>query len=315
MLYAACGAQITAALYDDEVTEICVNADGGIWIELLGKPMQWIGTMPKEHRLQILYLVAKMYNDRVITSEHPHLEAILPGGQRFTGCIPPMSDGPELNIRVPNVRILTREDYVPGTCSDVLWTIMTGSIVRKKNILVIGGMSSGKSTLLNALIAHIPVEERIVTIEDTPELKIALPNVVRRYTSNTWTMADVARMALRTAARRIIPGEIRDGATAVAVLTAWGTGHPGGLCTLHANSAHEALIHLEELCAEVSPGDFRPRIGRTIDLIVALARAHGIPTIQDVLSVARWDAQKEAYVTQSLLENAPDAPHNFDTPE
>ncbi len=300
MLNDALGPFILNALSNPYTTEIMVNPNGSVWQEQLGQPMLHRGFMSAMHAENIIRLVTSL-NDQEINSTSPAIAAVLPGGQRFQGFLPPMSDAPCFTIRCPQLRILTMNDYVPLFCSERTWSIITGYVVARKNILIVGGMSSGKSTLMNSLISYIPPEERIVTIEDTPELRITLPNHVRLYTSRYLPMHATVAEALRGRFDRILPGEIRDGATAIGVLSAWNIGHPGGLCTLHANSAYEALYRLEDLCSEVNAaGDYRPRIGRTIDLIVYLARVNGQRVISDVLTINGWNG--DSYDTKSLLE-------------
>jgi type IV secretion system protein VirB11 len=167
---------------------------------------------------------------------------------------------------------------------------LRNAIARRRNIVVAGGTGSGKTTLLNALLAEPTFRDcRVVALEDTAELQLLGANVVQLLTKRTApevTMRDLVRTTLRLRPDRIVVGEVRDGA-ALDVLKAWNTGHPGGLLTLHANSAADALARLEDLCFEAAPANPARLIASAVDLVAFIARSERGRTISDILDLTK----------------------------
>jgi type IV secretion system protein VirB11 len=278
MLRTAMGAAIASALGDQTVIEIMVNPDGALRLDLLGQ-----GRVNTEVRLEpaqverIIRLVAahargEVHGDKPIVSAElpPHGEG---AGERFEGLLPPVSTAPCFSIRKPAARIYTLLDYVSdGIMSAEAARLLSLAVVERKNILVVGGTSSGKTTLANALLAEMAhLDERVILIEDTRELQCAAPDVVAlRTRAGSVTMADLVRSTLRLRPDRIIVGEVR-GPEALDMLKAWNTGHPGGIATVHANSAVSALYRIEQLIQEAVVSVPRPLIADAIDIIVFIA--------------------------------------------
>jgi type IV secretion system protein VirB11 len=300
-------APLAPYLAAEDVTEIIANPDGQIWIERHGAGLQAVETMPAAARGLLIRLVAGSQG-LVCHAEVPTLAAVLPSGHRFQGFVPPVVTAPSFVIRSHQVRVLRRDDYLgAGLCTAATWGTICQALATRKNLLIVGGTGSGKTTFLNSLLAEIDPRQRLLSIEDTPELRVTLPNHHALYTSAALSMAAAVKVALRSRPDRIIPGEIRDGQTAIAVLSAWGSGHPGGLCTFHADDAGEALPRLEELCAEVSPGHYGPRIGRTIDMVIGLTRDEGT-RMRAITSFVQVDGYKEGqYVWTDVVEAEPGA--------
>jgi type IV secretion system protein VirB11 len=278
MLRTAMGPTIAAALGDRGVIEIMVNPDGALRLDMLGQ-----GRVDTEVRLEpaqverIIRLVAahargEVHGDKPIVSAElpPHGEG---AGERFEGLLPPVSTAPCFSIRKPAARIYTLLDYVTdGIMSAEAARLLSLAVVERKNILVVGGTSSGKTTLANALLAEMAhLDERVILIEDTRELQCAAPDTVAlRTRPGVVTMADLVRSTLRLRPDRIIVGEVRGG-EALDMLKAWNTGHPGGIATVHANSARSALYRLEQLIQEAVVTVPRRLIAEAIDLIVFIA--------------------------------------------
>jgi type IV secretion system protein VirB11 len=198
----------------------------------------------------------------------PHGDGL--AGERFEGLLPPISSGPCFSIRKPAARIHTLADYVrDGIMAAELARLLSLAVVERRNILVAGGTSSGKTTLANALLAELAArDERVILIEDTRELQCAAPDTVALRTRvGAVTMADLVRSTLRLRPDRIIIGEVRGG-EALDMLKAWNTGHPGGIATVHSNSAPAALYRLEQLIQEVVTAVPRRLIAEAIDLVV-----------------------------------------------
>jgi type IV secretion system protein VirB11 len=204
----------------------------------------------------------------------PRVSAELPeSGERFEGLVPPVVAAPCFAIRRPAIAVFALDDYVQaGIMSWAQANLLRNAVRDRKNILVAGGTSTGKTTLVNALLAEVArTSDRVVLIEDTRELQCAARNLVALRTKDgAATLSDLVRSALRLRPDRIPIGEVR-GAEALDLLKAWGTGHPGGIGTLHAGSAIGALRRLEQLIQEAVVTVPRALIAETIEVIAVLA--------------------------------------------
>ncbi len=287
MLQTALGAAIGALLVDDDVVEVMLNPDGRIWTDRLG-----VGLADTGHRLsaadgeRLIRLVAHQVGLRV-DADHPRISAELPGGERFEGLIAPVVTAPSFAIRKPAVAVFRLDAYVAaGVMTERQADGLREAVSNRKNILVVGGTSTGKTTLVNALLAEIAEsEDRVVLIEDTRELQCAAPNLVAlRAKDGAATLADLVRSALRLRPDRIPIGEVR-GVEALDLIKAWGTGHPGGVGTLHAGSAMGALHRLEQLTQEAVVTAPRALIAETIDLIAVLAGRGGARRLTELAVV------------------------------
>ena len=274
MLRTALGPDISAWLQDPAVVEVMLNPDGRVWIDRLSE-----GLLDTGHRLspddgeRIVRLVAHHVGAEV-HSGAPRMSAELPGtGERFEGLLPPVVAAPAFAIRKPAVAVFSLQDYVAaGMMSAATAAYLRIAVLERKNILVAGGTSTGKTTLTNALLAELAkTDERIVLIEDTRELQCTAPNLVALRTKDgVASLSDLVRSSLRLRPDRIPIGEVR-GPEALDLLKAWGTGHPGGVGTIHAGSALGALLRLEQLIQEVVITVPRALIAETINLIVVLS--------------------------------------------
>jgi len=312
MLRTALGHRIAAALADPAVIEIMVNPDGCLRIDRLGE-----GIVDTGHRLdpaaieRIIRLVASTV--RVEAHEHnPIVSAELPphgeglAGERFEGLLPPVSRGPCFAIRKPAAKVFTLADYV----SERILTPIQAEILQKavrdrRNLLIAGGTSSGKTTLANALLAEIAgLEERVVLIEDTRELQCAAPDCVAlRTKAGIVTLADLVRSTLRLRPDRIIVGEVR-GPEALDLLKAWNTGHPGGIATIHANSAHAGLYRLEQLIQEAVVSLPRRLIAEAIDIVVFISGRGLARHVQAIAEVEGLDGNGD-YQIADLVSPPP----------
>lgn len=273
MLRTAFGPAIAAALADPSVLEVMLNPDGRLWIDraALGRADtgETIGASEAE---RIIRLVAAHVR-REVTDKDPIVSAELPeSGERFEGILPPVSTAPCFSIRKPAELLFTLPDYVSaGIMTSVQAEALKRAVRERKNILVVGGTSSGKTTLVNALLAEVAsLGERVVILEDTRELRCSAQDVVTLRTKpGVATLADLVRSTLRLRPDRIVVGEVR-GPEALDMLKAWNTGHPGGITTLHANSAVLALYRLEQLIQEAVVTVPRDLIATTIEVVVFL---------------------------------------------
>ena len=309
MLRTAMGPAVGAALADPRVIEIMVNPDGSLRLDLLGE-----GRVNTDIRLEpaeverIIRLVASHVRTEVHAGA-PIVSAELPGsGERFEGLLPPVSGAPCFAIRKPAARIYTLLDYVrDGIMSADTARLLSLAVVERKNIVVAGGTSSGKTTLANALLAEMGhLDERIILIEDTRELQCAAPDAVAlRTKTGVASMADLVRSTLRLRPDRIIVGEVRGG-EALDMLKAWNTGHPGGIATVHANSARSALYRIEQLVAESVVTVPRRLIADAIDMVAFIAGRGSARRVETILSVTGLDPQGDYAVADLTLSPVTD---------
>lgn len=275
MLRTALGVSVAGWLDDPATIEVMLNPDGRLWIDRLGEGVSDTGErMAATDGERVIRLVAHHVGVDV-HADMPRVSAELPEtGERFEGLLPPVVAAPSFAIRKPAVAVFTLGDYVAGgIMSAEQAAMLRQSVTARRNILVAGGTSTGKTTLTNALLAEVAgTSDRIVLIEDTRELQCASPNLVALRTKDgVATLSDLVRSALRLRPDRIPIGEVR-GAEALELLKAWGTGHPGGIGTIHAGSALGTLRRMEQLIQEAVVTVPRALIAETIDVIAVLVR-------------------------------------------
>jgi type IV secretion system protein VirB11 len=274
MLRTALGAAITRFLDDPSIIEVMLNPDGRVWVDRLSEGLADTGeTLTPADGERIVRLVAHHVGVEV-HPRAPRVSAELPEtGERFEGLLPPVVAGPAFAIRKPAVAVFTLEDYVgAGIMTAGQAATLREAVVSRANILVAGGTSTGKTTLTNALLAEVAKgADRVVIIEDTRELQCAAPNLVAMRTKDgVATLSDLVRSSLRLRPDRIPIGEVR-GSEALDLLKAWGTGHPGGIGTIHAGTGIGALRRLEQLIQEAVVTVPRALIAETIDLVAVLS--------------------------------------------
>jgi type IV secretion system protein TrbB len=287
----ALGPVALTALIDPDVVEILANPDGQLVLDRIGSGRALTGeTLSPEARDRVIRLIADYVGEPVLP-EDPRLSGVLPGtSERFQGVLPPVSRAPAFSIRKRPGRIFTLEDYeAEGILNRDQRTTIEQAATSRQNILISGGTSSGKTTLANAILA-LPAfaDTRTILIEDTPELQCSAWDQVALLTRRTPKLigvVDLVRDSLRLRPDRIVVGEMRDGAAALETLKAWNTGHPGGLSTIHANSAADALLRLEDLTAEVTASVPRRAIGQAIDLVIHIARTREGRRVETIIHV------------------------------
>lgn len=273
----ALGATIGAALADPMVVEVMANPDGTIWLDRIGEGLRDTGERLNGHDAGTILRVLADHAGVVVNANTPRISATLPeSGERFQGQFPPIVRQPSFAIRKRPGKVFTLAQYVESKImSAAMADALRNAVAVRKNILVIGGTGSGKTTLTNALLAEPSLEnDRVVIIEDTAELQCVAKNRVEMLTKTiapVVTMNDLARDTLRLRPDRIIIGEVRDGSI-LEMIKLWNTGHPGGIATLHANSPIEALFRVEDLIGEVTERIPHRQIAMAINLIVEIRR-------------------------------------------
>jgi type IV secretion system protein VirB11 len=305
MLRTAMGSAISAALADAAVIEVMVNPDGMLRLDRLGQGRVDTGVRLGAAEVErIIRLVASHVRIEVHAGS-PIVSAELPprddsaAGERFEGLLPPVALGPCFTIRKPAARIYTLANYVDdGILAPIQAETLRKAVGARRNLLIAGGTSSGKTTLANALLAEMAqLDERIVLIEDTRELQCAASDCVAlRTKSGVVSLADLVRSTMRLRPDRIIVGEVR-GAEALDMLKAWNTGHPGGIATVHANSARSALYRLEQLVQETVLTVPRRLIAEAIDLVVFIQGRGTARRIETIAEVNGLDADGDYTVT------------------
>ncbi len=291
MLTSAMGPVIGAALVDDTVIEIMANPDGSLWLDRHGTGRSREGSIDPAQVERIIRLVASHIrvecNDKtpIVSGELPQ------SGERFEGLLPPVVTTATFAIRKPAGVVYTLDDYVKaGIMTPHQSMFLKSAVENKTNILVVGGTSSGKTTLTNALLNEVSKQNhRVLLIEDTRELQCNAPDMVALRTKpGVATLSDLVRSTLRLRPDRIIIGEVR-GAEALDMLKAWNTGHPGGITTLHANSAHAGLYRLEQLIQEAVVTVPRRLITDAIDIIIFIKGRSNTRRVETIVEVKGLD--------------------------
>ena len=285
MLETAMGPTIAALLKDPAVIEIRCNADGKIYADWFDKPSDWTGeTLSPELAAQVICIVADAVDQIVGPAAKSYiLDAEFPGhGFRFHGDLPPVVPGPCFNIRKRPPRIISLEEYVSaGIMTQAQREAIVSAVHARKNILVVGGTKTGKTTLTNSIIDELKgLHQRVATIENVLELQVRAKEWHSyRVIAGVHDAAQLVEGCLRVAPDRIIVGEVR-GAEINSMLEAWGTGHPGGICTIHSDTATpiQALRRVDTLLRKANQVPIPELIADTINLIVPIpAIAYATP--------------------------------------
>ena len=284
------GREVCGALDSDDVTEIQLNPDGELWTD--GKAgRQHLGSMPPS-RASLVAMTCAAALGGVINYKEPMLEGELSllNGERLTVLIPPVVAAPTFALRKHASSRMTLRDWQDsGGLTNDQRLDLESALAERLNIVVSGGTGSGKTTFANALLAaleEISVADRIVVIEDTRELQVAMPNVCPLHTTDGVGMDLLLRKALRLTPDRIVVGEVRGG-EALTMLEAWNTGHPGGIATIHADSATKAWVRIEQMCAMAgnrTAGQIRDAVTVGVGVIVQLVRDEkGVRKVVEVM--------------------------------
>jgi P-type conjugative transfer ATPase TrbB len=287
-LQEALGDQLCIALDDSTVVEIMLNPDGKLFIERLGHGVVAAGAMSSAAAEMVIGTVAHALQTQV-DAGNPIISGELPiGGHRFEGLLPPVVARPAFTIRRRASRLIPLDDYVlSGVMTDAQAASIRVAVASRLNVIISGGTGSGKTTLANAVIGEIArsaPDDRLVILEDTSEIRCNADNALVLHTSDAVDMSRLLKSTMRLRPDRIVVGEVRDGA-ALTLLKAWNTGHPGGVATIHANTARSALRRLEQLTAEASQQPMHHVIGEAVDLIVSIDRTPQGRRVRDVIHV------------------------------
>ncbi len=301
---------VMGLLEDDSVSEVMINPDS-VFVERAGalELVPGLRLEPLQVRRAAVAIARGLGDD--ISDERPLLDARLPDGSRIAAALPPCSfGGPVLTVRKFGTRRLSLEDLARiGSVPPEAAAVVRAAVAGRRSILVSGGTGSGKTTLLAAVAAMIPGSERVIVIEDTVELPLEHPNLVRfaarRATEDApgITVRDLVRAALRHRPDRIVVGEVRGG-EAWDLLQALNTGHDGSLSTIHASSARKALKRCASCALQAGVGlpyeAIQDLLGDVIDLVLHLERRDGRRRLAEVLAVERYDGPARRWICEPL---------------
>ena len=286
------GEQVLSLLADDRTEDILLNPDSSLWVKRMGEGVQAVGNMAPAQAASALSTIAA-WRGTVLNHDQPILETELPlDGSRFEGIVPPVVRQPVFAIRLRPRRIFSLRDYksegILTQRNDPLNSlrrrddfayvingldhieIIRAAVLARKNILVVGSTGSGKTTLVNAILAalaELTPDDRVISIEDTTELQCSVKNYLDLRAVGRVAMLDCLRACMRLKPTRIVVGEVRGG-EAHTLLKAWNTGHPGGAATIHANDAMSGLIRLESLVAEATSAPQQNLIAEAVDVVI-----------------------------------------------
>ncbi|BAM05431.1 P-type conjugative transfer ATPase TrbB [Phycisphaera mikurensis] len=299
-LSACLGPVIRSALIDPDVVEVCVNPDGRIWLDTHASGRRVAGQLDPHAAENLVCLLADRVGVRA-DRNHPRASGVLESGERFHALLPPIVEAPTFSLRKRSTQVFTLDDYVSaGTMRENQAAELRDAVNTRKNIVVVGGTGSGKTTLCNALLAEKGFHgDRVILIEDTAELQCLVPDSVSmRVAENAGaTLRDLLRDTMRMRPDRIVIGEVRGG-EALDLVKAWNTGHPGGLGTLHADGAVAGLRRLEELISEVAVNVNRVAIGEAVDVLVSIRRGADGRRVEEIVHVDGYDPQTGSYRTR-----------------
>lgn len=306
LLKNAMGPDMLKLMNDPDVFEVYLNPDQLVWIDThkSGRVLTDIKLEPARSA-QIIKAVAAL-SDQVIDRNQPALAAEIPDSELFDSCrfqgeLPFIVPFPSFNIRKHPKTVLTLDDYVAqGTMTEAQKDVIINAILEKKNIIAAGGTKSGKTTLLNAILVEISkLPDRVVMIEDTPELRCTAKDCISLRTMPEVSMDKLLYYTLRKSPDRIVVGEVRS-VEALALLDAWSTGHSGGCSTVHSNSAADTLLRLENMTSRASQTPQCITISRAVNVIIYLKYQHLKRRIEEIISVDGYDAVKKEYLTHKL---------------
>jgi len=309
------GAAILAAIANPRITEIMINEDGQVWYEEHGAGMRDAGFSLIPSQVESLIGTVAASLGTVANLDHPIIEGeLLIGRIRFEGLLPPVARKPCCVMRKPAQVLYTLDDYIAdGILSLSRAAVLRNAIDQRLNLVIAGGTGSGKTTLagalLNEMVARSDPNQRYVIIEDTLELQCRARNLVQLHTAATADMTRLVRTTMRLRPDRIIIGEVRGG-EALALLKAWNTGHPGGVTTIHANSARSALIRLSSLVQEAGVPAQPELIAETINLIAFIVRTPRGRRVTELMRVEGYHSQNGFKLVRIDAENSANDEHN-----
>lgn len=299
LMKASLGEELINFLEDDNVVEIMLNSDKKLWIDTHSEGRIYTGVELKPTEAERVIKVIASSADEIIDDKNPIISAeLLEYGSRFEGIMPPVVQNPVFTIRKKAILVYTLEDYLKkGSLTEEQYHLVKKCIENKKNILIIGGTGTGKTTLTNAIINEIK-KDRLVILEDTQEIQSNAEDTVFLRTSPHVNMRQLLRSTMRLRPDRICVGEVRGG-EALDLLKAWNSGHPGGVSTIHADDSIGGLNKLEQYIQEVSNNPQRELIGNAVDVVIVIKRM-GLKRVVDEIKTVTYCREKRDYILEGV---------------
>lgn len=302
-IYKQFGLEIMQFIKDPSIIEINLNQDGSIWIEKFAKGRFKTNVKMSSDRANSVLKVIADFDNKVIDRDKPILSSVLPTGERIEGIIgEPAKNNPIFAIRKKPSKIFTLDDYVKSNViTEHHKELIKKALIDKKNILIVGGTSSGKTTFANACLNELKnLQDRIVILEDTPELICEVDDLVELTTTQTVTMQHLLKSTMRLTPDRIVVGELRDGISTIELLKLWNSGHSGGLTTIHANNAVSGLLKLEQYLGEVSQVSQINAILEAVNYVVVLAKINNERKLTSISEVLGYDKNNQKYILNEV---------------
>lgn len=265
---------INKYLVDSDVTDIMLNPDGKLWLDTFSNGQMATGDIISWEQAEQIIRIAGTIKGKYFDDKNPSVATeLIHEGARFQGVMPPQSAAPMFTIRKKPKKIFDLHDYLnQGAINNKQYQLINKAVKNRDNILIAGGTGSGKTTFANAILKEIAkLKTRIAILEDTVELQCSAENSYNFKATDNVNMQKLLKDTLRMNIDSIVVGEVR-GAEALDLLKAWNTGHPGGVATVHSDSAEDALFRMEQLIQEGSRHNQRHLISRAINVVVFLGR-------------------------------------------
>ena len=299
------GNDILKLLERKSITEVMLNQDGEIWIDEFGEGKSKTKIVFTEENAIMLMQLLATQNNTTFSEKMPIIHAILPRGERFAGTGFDISGAPTFSIRKRPERIFTLDEYLEqGIITKDQRKFLNTAILEKKNILIVGGTSSGKTTFVNACINELKdTNDRVLILEDQPELQCSVANKNFYRTNDFIKMIDLLRFCMRANPDRIIVGELRAGEETLELLKAWNSGHPGGFATIHANSAAAGLKKLKQYLGEETVSDQSEVIEEGINIIVTLVKDKDTNkrVVKEIKELIRYDENSKKFILKDVI--------------
>lgn len=295
--------KIQPLLKDKMILEIMLNQDGVIRVDVVGKGKMKTDIYLSQMEGKRIIEVVASYAGTAVTKDKPIVEATLPDGERFSGILYGATQGlPTFSIRKKSEYIIPLEKYIENkTITKSQAEFLEQAVLDRKNILIVGGTSSGKTTFANAILKGLSnTKDRVLVLEEVRELQVNTDDVNYYTATNELNIQDLLRFCMRMTPDRIIVGELRKGEECMEMLKAWNSGHNGGIATIHANGAKEGLIKVEQYLGEVSEKSQVNLIVDAIDVVVSLVKEESVRRVKEVAILKGFNFKENEYVLERI---------------
>ncbi len=304
VIFEQMGSDFMTLLLDPDVNEINLNQDGYLWVDSFGKGKSRTEVELDKTEVEAMFGLVADNNSEVITAENPIISTNLPSRERITCLMGEVVKGtPVFSLRKPPSRIFPLENYVEsGKLTQQQKEALISAIEGGANILVVGGVGSGKTTFCNGLLNELmDTSYRVLLIEDTPELICDCPDKVELTTTKYVTLVDLLRVAMRLNGDIVVVGELRKGEDVAVLLKIWNSGSKGGVSTIHADDAQSGLMKLNQYCQEENLGDQKEEILQAVNVVVCLKKKKDSSNyVHEVKFVKGFDYDKKEYILKDL---------------